>query len=343
MSHESIAKRVASLNVLVIMVDEIKMVGYVKVVTTKKGIKQMNDKIAGKFKDSIGSALDKADKDCDEILTDAARQIALDLGDGFGISKKEHVGLNISPITQPKVKSILVATPMYGGMCTGHYTIALMNSINILKGLQVETLLASLMNESLIPRARNELVRLFLNETQCSHIMFIDADMYFNDQAIATLYKADKGVACGIYPKKELDWDKVSTAANKGKADLPNHSSSFVLNLPHGVKKVEPDADGMVEVRHGGTGFMLIKREVFEKLAPHVPEYRASTKQNEKGEFVRPLTKQFFDTSIDETGCLLSEDYHFCALWRKYGGKVYASTKLKFNHIGTHIFGGSIE
>jgi len=343
LSHESIAKRVASLNVLVIMVDEIKMVGYVKVVTTKKGIKQMNDKIAGKFKDSIGSALDKADKDCDEILTDAARQIALDLGDGFGISEKEHVGLNISPITQPKVKSILVATPMYGGMCTGHYTIALMNSINILKGLQVETLLASLMNESLIPRARNELVRLFLNETQCSHIMFIDADMYFNDQAIATLYKADKGVACGIYPKKELDWDKVSTAANKGKADLPNHSSSFVLNLPHGVKKVEPDADGMVEVRHGGTGFMLIKREVFEKLAPHVPEYRASTKQNEKGEFVRPLTKQFFDTSIDETGCLLSEDYHFCALWRKYGGKVYASTKLKFNHIGTHIFGGSIE
>ena len=218
-----------------------------------------------------------------------------------------------------------------------------MNSINTLKGLQVETLLASLMNESLIPRARNELVRLFLEETKCSHIMFSDADMYFNDQAIATLYKADKDVACGIYPKKELDWGKVSTAANKGKVDLPNHSSSFVLNLPHGVKKVEPDADGMVEVRHGGTGFMLIKREVFEKLAPHVPEYRASTKQNEKGEFVRPLVKQFFDTSIDETGCLLSEDYHFCALWRKHGGKVFANTKLKFNHIGTHIFGGSIE
>ena len=292
----------------------------------------MNDKIAGKFKDSL-TPYDKAElKDADEKLEEM-----------FDISQKEKVGLNISPLTQSVVQSILVATPMYGGMCTGHYTIALMNSINTLKGLQVETLLASLMNESLIPRARNELVRLFLNETQCSHIMFIDADMYFNDQAIATLYKADKDVACGIYPKKELDWDKVSLAASKGKADLPNYSSSFVLNLPHDVKKVEPDLDGMVEVRHGGTGFMLIKREVFEKLAPHVPEYRASTKQNEKGEFVRPLVKQFFDTSIDETGCLLSEDYHFCALWRKHGGKVFANTKLKFNHIGTHIFGGSIE
>jgi len=342
-----------NLSGLVTTVGVIKLGGCVRLAITKKGIKQMNDKIAGKFKDSVGSALTKADKENDDVLSDAARQIALDdaarqialdLGDNFDIAQKERAGLNISPLSV--AQSILVATPMYGGMCTGHYTIALMNSINTLKGLQVETLLASIMNESLIPRARNELVRLFLNETQCSHIMFIDADMYFNDQAIATLYKADRDIACGIYPKKELDWDKVSTAARmygKDKDDLPNHSSSFVLNLPHGVKKVKPDADGMVEVRHGGTGFMLIKREVFEKLAPHVPEYRASTKQNGKGEFVRPLTKQFFDTSIDETGCLLSEDYHFCALWRKHGGKVYASTKLKFNHIGTHIFGGSIE
>ena len=283
-----------------------------------------------KFKDSL-TPYDKAElKYADEQLE-------------FDISQKKKEGLNISPLTESVVQSILVATPMYGGMCTGHYTIALMNSVETLKKLKVETLLASIMNESLIPRARNELVRLFLEQTKCTHLMFIDADMYFNNEAIATLYKADKDIVCGIYPKKELDWDRVLSAANRGKSDLPNHSSSFVLNLPRDVTKAEPNFDGLVEVRHGGTGFMLIKREVFEKLAPHVPEYRASTKQNEKGEFVRPLVKQFFDTSIDETGCLLSEDYHFCALWRKHGGKVFANTKLKFNHIGTHIFGGSIE
>jgi hypothetical protein len=248
----------------------------------------MNDKIAEKFK---------------KVLSD----------DSFDISGKKQDGLNISPVTEPEIKSILVATPMYGGMCTGHYTIALMNSINTLREMKVETLLASVMNESLIPRARNELARLFLDQTKCSHLMFVDSDMYFDEKAIASLYNADKDVACGI------------------------------LNLPHGVEKAEPDADGMVEVRHGGTGFMLIKREVFEKLAPHVPEYRSSTKQNADGGFDKPLTRQFFDTSIDETGCLLSEDYHFCALWRKHGGKVYASTKIKFNHIGTHIFGGDIQ
>ena len=260
--------------------------------------------------------------------------------DTLNIQAEQNVDLNIST---PESNSILIATPMYGGMCTGHYTIALMNSIETLKKLKVETLLASIMNESLIPRARNDLVRLFLEQTKCTHLMFIDADMYFNNEAIATLYKADKDIVCCIYPKKELDWDRVLSAANRGKSDLPNHSSSFVLNLPRDVTKAEPNFDGLVEVRHGGTGFMLIKREVFEKLAPHVPEYRASTKQNAEGKFAKPLTKQFFDTSIDETGCLLSEDYHFCALWRKHGGKVFANTKLKFNHIGTHIFGGSIE
>lgn len=278
----------------------------------------MNDKIAEKFKKVLGD-------------------------DSFDISGKKQDGLNISPVTEPEIKSILIATPMYGGMCTGHYTIALMNSINTLREMKIETLLASVMNESLIPRARNELVRLFLNQTKCSHLMFVDADMYFDEKAIAILYKADKDVACGIYPKKEIDWDRVSLSVKKGKTDLAKHSSSFVLNLPHGVEKAEPDENGMVEVRHGGTGFMLIKREVFEKLAPHVPEYRSSTKQNADGGFDKPLTKQFFDTSIDETGCLLSEDYHFCALWRKHGGKVFASTKIKFNHIGTHIFGGDIQ
>ena len=165
----------------------------------------MNDKIAEKFKKVLGD-------------------------DSFDISGKKQDGLNISPVTEPEIKSILVATPMYGGMCTGHYTIALMNSINTLREMKVETLLASVMNESLIPRARNELARLFLDQTKCSHLMFVDSDMYFDEKAIASLYNADKDVACGIYPKKEIDWGKVSLAVKDGKNDLAKHSSSFFVH-----------------------------------------------------------------------------------------------------------------
>jgi len=55
--------------------------------------------------------------------------------DTLKISSETNVGLNIA---MPENSSILIATPMYGGMCTGHYTIAIMNSIDTLKKLKVE-------------------------------------------------------------------------------------------------------------------------------------------------------------------------------------------------------------
>jgi hypothetical protein len=88
---------------------------------------------------------------------------------------------------------------------------------------------------------------------------------------------------------------------------------------------------------------MLIKRNVFEVLAPHVPTYRVSSFQNpETGEYDKPLTYEFFATSIDETGALLSEDYHFCELFRKHGGKIYAHPFVKLDHVGTYVYNGDI-
>ena len=82
---------------------------------------------------------------------------------------------------------------------------------------------------------------------------------------------------------------------------------------------------------------MMIREEVFEKLSPHVPEYRSSTLKDPAGNYIKPVAKQFFDTSIDSTGALLSEDYHFCELWGKHGGKVYVDPNIHLKHIGTHV------
>jgi hypothetical protein len=102
------------------------------------------------------------------------------------------------------------------------------------------------------------------------------------------------------------------------------------------------DSDGVIEVRHGGTGFMLIKRHVFEKLKDHVPTYRTSTIKTPEGEYAHPLTYEFFATSIDDTGAMLSEDYHFCALWRKHGGKIFLNPFIKLEHVGTYAYSGNI-
>ena len=197
---------------------------------------------------------------------------------------------------QEKRPSIMVATPMYGGMCTGNYVAGLLGTVNMMKQLQVPIYWAQITNESLITRARNELTRLFL-EKGMDYLMFIDAD------------------------------------------NLQDYSGAFVFNTVG--NQTESDEAGIMEVRHGGTGFMLIKRKVFEDLIPHVPTYRVSTFKKD-GEYVKPLTHEFFATSIDSTGALLSEDYHFCDLWRKHGGKIYANPFVKLEHVGTYVYGGDI-
>ena len=84
-------------------------------------------------------------------------------------------GKNVEYINPKTPSSVLIATPMYGGNAPGQYTISIINTINHLSNNSCETYLANLTNESLITRARNELVRMFLNDSKCTHIMFIDA------------------------------------------------------------------------------------------------------------------------------------------------------------------------
>jgi len=243
--------------------------------------------------------------------------------------------------TQQKPKSLMIATPMYGGMCTGQYTFGVLRTINKMQSMGVNVFWSYMLNESLITRGRNELVRLFL-EREYDYLMFIDADISFDGEAVAALLNADRDIACGIYPKKEIDWVQVERAAREGKEDLKDYGGAFVFNMV-GSQHAETDAQGMIEVRHGGTGFMLIKRRVFEVLAPHVPTYRVSSfRDPETGEYMKPLTHEFFATSIDESGALLSEDYHFCALWTQHGGKIYANPFIPLEHVGTYIYGGKL-
>jgi hypothetical protein len=237
-----------------------------------------------------------------------------------------------------KKPSLMIATPMYGGQCFGAYVAGLLGTLNKMRQVGVSVYWAQITNESLITRGRNELVRIFM-EKGFDYLMFIDADISFDGQAVATLMAADRDITCGIYPKKEIDWKQVSKAAKDGKENLADYGGAFVMNMVG--NKQESDGDGVIEVRHGGTGFMLIKRKVFDELAPHVPQYRISTHKVD-GEYTKPLTYEFFATSIDETGALLSEDYHFCELWRKHGGKIYANPFIKLEHVGTYIYTGDI-
>ena len=232
---------------------------------------------------------------------------------------------------------------MYGGQCFGFYNQSLIQLNNLLRNSGNECVVSFMFNESLITRARNALAHNFL-KTDCTHLMFIDADIRFNPGDIPPMVDADKEIICGIYPKKEINWQSVKDAVERGVTvdQLKHHTGSFVVNLVEYSATVTVPINQPVEIWNGGTGFMLIKREVFEQLANKVPTY-VNDVTDLSGSIKNDEIKEYFTTSIEDgTRRLLSEDYHFCNIWRKAGGKVWAAPWVQLAHIGTYAFEGQL-
>jgi hypothetical protein len=245
---------------------------------------------------------------------------------------------------EAEVKKIFIATPMYGGLCVGGYTVGLLNSVQEFMRNGMKMYYAHMMNESLITRARNTLAYDFL-DTDATHLMFIDADITFNPADIISMVKADKDIICGLYPKKEMNWKTVAEAVKSGVEyqDLPSYTGSFVVNLVGDAAQATGDVNEPMEIDNGGTGFMLIKRNVFETLKPTVQTYTNDQILIVDKNPVKKIIHEFFATSIDEvSNRLLSEDYHFCKIARKAGFKVYAAPWANLSHSGTYNFSGTL-
>jgi len=243
-----------------------------------------------------------------------------------------------------KKPKIFIATPMYGGMCAGFYTQSIIQLLTTCQANGVDAEFSFMFNESLITRARNSLTNTFL-KTDCSHLMFIDSDIKFRAEDVIHMIRANKDVLCGIYPKKEINWYSVKAAMDRGVPfdQLKSHTGSFVVNLVNYVGEVTVPIGEPVEIFNGGTGFMLINREVFEKLGEVVPSYSNDVVDlGGKMAQSEPI-KEFFTTSIEPgTNRLLSEDYHFCRIWRESGGQVFAAPWCQLAHIGTYTFEGQL-
>lgn len=242
---------------------------------------------------------------------------------------------------QPKV---FVATPMYGGFTTGFYCQSVLQLQAAFQQKDIPCAMSFMFNESLITRARNAMTHQFL-KTDCTHLLFIDADIRFRAEDVLWMLEHDLDVVCGIYPKKEINWAEVVAAVKNGvpQDQLKYHTGAWVVNLVNYDGSVSVPENVPLEVWAAGTGMMLIKREVFEKLAEVVPTYLNDVADLSGNTKPRDEIKEFFTTSIEpETGRLLSEDYHFCYIWRKLGGKIYAAPWMKLGHLGSYIFEGEL-
>ena len=100
-----------------------------------------------------------------------------------------------------KMVKIFIGTPCYGGLITTEYFKSCMQLVALAASNKIELQFGTIGNESLITRARNTLVQLFM-DGDYTHLLFIDADLAFNPDSVMRMLDYDKDVVTGIYPRK---------------------------------------------------------------------------------------------------------------------------------------------
>lgn len=255
-------------------------------------------------------------------------------------------------IEELKKNKLFIATPMYGGMAHGLYIKSCLDLQTTFSKYGIETKFSFLFNESLITRARNYLVDEFLR-SDYTHMLFIDSDIHYSPQDIIALMALDKDVIGGPYPKKAIKWKSVKKAVEK-KPDidpqlLEKVAGDFVFNPVKGTSQfsvTEP-----LDVLEIGTGFMMVKREVYNKMKDSYPEIKYKPDHVGQANFDGSrYIHAYFDTVIDTKDSItgggsdryLSEDYMFCQMWRKLGGQIYLCPWMRTSHIGTYHFQGDM-
>jgi hypothetical protein len=274
---------------------------------------------------------------------------------------------------------LFVATPMYGGNNHGLYMKASLDLQAMCMQYGIECRFSFLFNESLITRARNYLVDEFLR-SGFTHLLFIDSDIHYDPQDILALIALDKDVIGAPYPKKSINWGNIARAAGKNPAinpmELEGLVGDYVFNPVPGTKQF--NVSEPLEVMEIGTGFMLVKRHVFDKFKEAYPKlnYRPDhvgqanfdgsryihayfdtvidlnytfddmhrlMEDAAKGTDVSKRAKELLEIEKNASHRYLSEDYMFCQYWRKIGGSVWLCPWMKTQHIGTYAFSGDMN
>ena len=236
----------------------------------------------------------------------------------------------------------------YNHSANTEYMMSLIKLSHHLRDVNIEYVLFPIVFDSLVSRARNAAVAHFL-ASDCSHLMFIDADIEFQVDDIMKLYAHQRDVCVGAYPKKGVNWERIKDTilVEPEKAKSPGEiaalGADYAVNFKFLNKETRTIAvdRGVVKLHDAGTGFMMIKRNAILKLIKAYPEL----KYNNDVQLNQDLSDHFyalFDTMIDPVDRrYLSEDYTFCRRWQDIGGDIWLDPSISLNHYGSFCFSGN--
>ncbi len=245
-------------------------------------------------------------------------------------------------------RRLFVATPLYGNMLHVGYHTSICQLLKLCSMQQVKLGIKHVGCDSLVPRARNTLAAYFL-ESDCSDLLFVDADISFSPDDALSLLALEEPIVGGVYPRKQLDWVRISRAAKSGVS--PDQLLYYgYIPIMNWKQAGDYSLDHLMEVKHLGTGFLRIRREVFEAMITKLGDSLTFDYSTDEIRFRGKTGYDFFPTGPDIRYPLgsgarqyHSEDWGFCELARVAGFSLYAAPWIRLIHSGTMDYAGSLE
>ena len=205
------------------------------------------------------------------------------------------------------MRKVIIGTPSHDGKVDVWYANSLVNTIRMSYEKEVTIVPIYMAYDSLVQRARNDIVKLAIEE-DFDDLIFIDADQEWDPSWVFKLLDYSADVVAGTVVKK---------------SDAPAFN---IKALPEGMQL----NNGLIEVECVGTGFMRISKNALKQVWDASEEY-----QNE-GKTCRMV----FDIKVMD-GQLVSEDNVFCRKWHDLGGKIFIDPTMTCNHIGVKKYSGN--
>ena len=264
--------------------------------------------------------------------------------DGQQMQNQGRLEIKIDDLRKER---IFIATPCYGGQLTEAYFRSTIRLLTFCNQHQIPVAFGTIANESLVTRARNVLVAYFL-QSNFTRLMFIDADIEFQVEDVIKLIAHNKDVVVGAYPKKGVNWQRIRESV-RGTHDalddrqIASFGSDYAINFKFLNREQKQIAieNGLIRLHDGATGFMMIKREVVDKMIEAYPDLKYNNDLNTPKE-LDPHFYAFFDTMIDpKDKRYLSEDYTFSRRWQDIGGEIWLDPSISLNHYGSFNFQGN--
>ena len=170
--------------------------------------------------------------------------------------------------------------------------------------------------------SRNVIVTQFYRQPQFTHALLVDGDVAWEPGAVARMLSHNVDLVLGAYPKR---------GDNEG---FPIKFLDEVTPRTVNPRTGEYNADGLIKIKGGPTGFMLFKRTVIDRMVEAWPD---AWYHHPKAIGGKALDLFNFVVRDNKRS---SEDMNFCRMWRDLGGDVWCDPHLTLRHIGDKTWAG---